>query len=211
MPYVMMKMAGVPQYDQWTETEPAKEEMFRRSREFHKSLPGYPYQLSHRGIRLPDSLFPDRAIVAGRAKKPPHFLGIWMYYGVSQTVRDIIEALEPGLHQLVPIPVYLRSGEPAPMPYWVLNICALVLRCVDFDGTSGHFVSTLPDGTKKLYPKPSSDSPIYIRSGAVKGLHLWRSREVSDQMMISDQLMAQLDAAKVRGMHYVRCDEVQAD
>jgi hypothetical protein len=208
MPYAMMKMAGVPQYDQWTETDPSKEEMRQRASELEHALPGYPYQLSHRGILLPDSLFPHRATVAGRAKKPPHFLGIWMYYGVSQTVRDIIEALEPGVHQLVPIPVYLRSGEPTPMSYSVLNICSLVLQCVDFDRTSDHFVSTMPDGTKRLYPKPSSHSPIYIRGDAVRGLHLWRSRDLSDQMMISDCLMAELEAAKIQGMHYVRCDEI---
>jgi hypothetical protein len=208
MAYVMMKMVGVPQYDQSTDTHPPKQEMRERSRAVEYDLPGWPTQLSLRGIELPETLFPERATLKGRARTPPHFINMWMYHGVSEIVRDVIDALEPNVHQLVPVPVYLKSGDLAPMRYWALNICNLVTSCVEFERDMDHFISMSSNGQRLIHPKASSKTPIYIRRNAVAGFHLFRSREVYHQMVISDEFKKRLDASKIKGMRFFRCDEV---
>jgi len=45
-------------------------------------------------------------------------------YCITQAVIDIIEDIEPGVHQYFPIKHNLVSGEPEPEPYFLFNVCA---------------------------------------------------------------------------------------
>ena len=168
----------------------------------------WPVQLSHRGIVPPRELFPDSGRISGRAKHPPHIIGMWMFPGVSQIVRDLIEEFEPGVHQFVEVPVTLKSGDPTPHRYSALNILNIVDNYVDFEKTE------LPNkdyggvGRKLLPVSAFEKRPIYVRKQAIGQRHLWRSPEMSFSMAVSDALCARMQAAKVFGYNFIRCVEL---
>ena len=45
---------------------------------------------------------------------------------IPQRIIDIIEDIEPGAHQYFPVKLLLKSGEPEPEPYFILNVCTLI-------------------------------------------------------------------------------------
>ena len=196
-----------PQYTQWVEPEPDKAELFKRYKAYTHEEESRNPQLSHRGITLPRDLFPNSGRISGRAKHPPHIIGIWMFEGVSEVVRGLIEELEPGMHQFVDIPVTLKSGDPTPHRYSALNILNIVDNYVDFDRTE------LPNkeysSGRKLLPIGAFEKrPVYVRKRAIEDCHLWRSPEISSYITVSNVLCARLQAAKVFGFNFIECIEL---
>jgi hypothetical protein len=206
MAFLMLRNFA-PQYSQNADVEPSRQELRARYKAFDHKTAYWPHQLSHRGIVLPRDLFPDRARMSGRAKHPPHIIGISMFPGVSHMVRELIEALEPGLHQFVDIPVTLKSGEPTPMRYSALNVLAIVDDYIDFDKTE---LPSTVYGEKRclLSPYAFEKRPIYVRRDAIDGKHLWRSPEISFYMTVSDELCRRMQAAKVFGYNFLPCIEI---
>ena len=100
---------------------------------------------------------------------------------LSSAVRDLIEALEPGVHQFFPVDIHGVDGKIREPRRYLLNICQLVDAIVE-----GRY-AVLNDGSR-LY-RASSRSPIKIRRQDVSNLHLWRDRRVAYQhFLVSDVL-----------------------
>lgn len=197
-----------PQYTQSVVPDPDKVELFRRAQAYNQKTAYWPEQLSHRGIALPRELFPDSARISGRAKHPPHIIDMWMFPGVSEIVRDLIEEFEPGIHQFVEIPVTLKSGEPTPHRYSALNILNIVDSYVDFERTALPNKDYAALGRKLLPVSPFEKRPIYVRKQAIGQRHLWRSPEMFFSITVSDALCARMRAAKVFGYNFIRCVEL---
>lgn len=104
---------------------------------------------------------------------------------LSSEVRDMIETLEPGVHQFFPVDIYGVDGNIREPRRYLLNICHLVDAIVE-----GRY-SVLRSGSR-LY-RASSLDPIKIRRRDVSNLHLWRDRQlIYRKMLISDVLYRQI-------------------
>jgi hypothetical protein len=104
---------------------------------------------------------------------------------LSSEVRDMIETLEPGVHQFFPVEIYGVDGNIREPRRYLLNICQLVDAIVD-----GRY-AVLNDGSR-LY-RASSLKPIKIRRKDVSNLHLWRDRRLAHQkLLVSDVLYRQI-------------------
>ncbi len=72
------------------------------------------------GFRQP---LPDRPYQRRFTEKVtylPEILGVSV---ITSRIRDVIEKLEPGVHQYLPFEFYYKDGEKIPGERWYLNIC----------------------------------------------------------------------------------------
>jgi hypothetical protein len=113
---------------------------------------------------------------------------------VGQAAKDVIESLEPGLHQFLPIDVFARDGSLVPGPWYNLrfgqSIGAILSWESGFDGEwwlshKGRPLTGLPAGSRTL-----------VFSGpAVSGKHLWCNLGVHGpaSIFISEVLKSHFD------------------
>jgi hypothetical protein len=104
---------------------------------------------------------------------------------LSPAVRDLIEALEPGVHQFFPVDTHGVDGKMREPRRYLLNACQLVDAIVD-----GRY--SVSNVGSRLY-RASSRNPIKIRRQDVSNLHLWRDRRLAYQeFLVSDVLYRQI-------------------
>lgn len=83
---------------------------------------GYSTRQAYQGVL---SRMPDRPLEFQiKYYEPPlrKVFGCGWGTAINNEVRDAIEALEPGVHQYIPILLTHQSGEPVSEEFWVLNI-----------------------------------------------------------------------------------------
>ena len=114
---------------------------------------------------------------------------------VHQDLKNLIEALEPGLHQFWPMKISMPRGKTYPEPYFGLRI--------------GQFLDSFrPDASDpssiehmKTYHRVVSDTKqrtrgLSLDAAAIGSAHLWRERHLSKpNVFISDELQAKAAAA----------------
>ena len=141
---------------------------------------------------------------------------------ISERVRDVMEPIERGVHQFLPVDIYLNSSAIDDVPiargYW-----PVVGQF--FDGVSAEHthqpraVITHPDGRTEpglwdfhgvLTKKPKSDAPVIFDRGAIAGRHLWvdRSFVKGEHPFMSDELGSVLREMDLYGAQLEHFDEV---
>ena len=120
---------------------------------------------------------------------------------LSARARDMIESLEPGIHQFFPIDIYDTNGVIREPRRYILNGC----QCVDAIVEGKH--SIRKDGTRFYYITPRR--PVKIRKNVVSKLHLWRDKQAADsRCFISDKLYEKIAAAGYREVAVAVAQEV---
>jgi hypothetical protein len=80
------------------------------------------YTALEHGYRVAGNQLPKKVLWTGGNKAIPDFMRV-QCIAVSLRLRDMIEKIEPGVHQFFPFDIYLkRDGEPVGTYYW-LNVC----------------------------------------------------------------------------------------
>lgn len=107
---------------------------------------------------------------------------------LSVHVRDLIEALEPGVHQFFPVDIYDADGTLREPRRYILNTCRLVDAIVE-----GRY-STLNNGDC-LY-RAGSLHPLKIRRQNARNFHLWRDKQTTHScLFISNELYRRIKEA----------------
>ena len=84
------------------------------------------------GHRFPEIDFVPEISTEFTAKEFGHFMPSVAGFTINQKVIDIIEDIEPGVHQYIRVKHLLDSGEEEPEPYYLLNVCTIVASlCMD--------------------------------------------------------------------------------
>jgi hypothetical protein len=124
---------------------------------------------------------------------------------VSQRVADVIEALEPGVHDIIPIPnMWSFSGKVrVERPFCFLNVHATE-RTVDLERSRIVQSYRRPDGPKFVYLNSISEATCTVLPGAGAGLHLWRD-EPTLQTFMSQTLVDKLRDMSVLGCEFLEC------
>lgn len=111
---------------------------------------------------------------------------------VNDTVKDIIEALEPGVHQFFPMELYV-DGELQRIDYF-FNICN---RLDTMDGEK-----TFPLNARGFWkPKKGEPSALVFSTAKIGDHHAWRDK-FKTGAFISDRLADAMQAAEVTGLSY---------
>lgn len=133
------------------------------------------YQMSE-APDIPELLDAPFRVVMDRIAGLDHPLHAWgcaRVFLASPEVRDIIEQLEPGLHDFVPC--QLRYGDDGPsQPYFCVRVQQSfdpvdVERSVDNGGVK--ILTRKTDGATMWSKRPSK--PMHLRAERTAGKHLW--------------------------------------
>lgn len=133
--------------------------------------------------RLEDSEFkfyPSNVTIDSKRFQLTPWVGYAAHWGVSSAVKDIIESLEPGKHQFIPVKLsYGSDGKCEAHDYFTLQVNALE-NAVDLE-KSDVVWEELPGGVR--YWRPKAAIPMVLPFASVSGLHLWRNEKISKWMM----------------------------
>jgi hypothetical protein len=172
------------------------------------------FRLTHRNDE-PDVGDDWRISITNVAIKPfpYHFIdGIEI---ISDAAKRVIESLEPGIHQFIPVAVECperlagQSSEGLEFqftnaPYYAVNV-RQSFDAIDKDRSSVRRNEMVK--TKNIYNVRLDEGPFYVRADTVAGKHLWTGGGgvLESKYFISDELKAAFDAKGVRGLGLVKC------
>jgi len=164
-------------------------------------------RLSWRMIVKNESLLPDygEAPLGGFA-------------AVSTDVKQCIEALEPDVHQFVPLDAVDPKGNRLAKNFYYLNVLKH-LTAVDVErsdvGYSEHHMRDYRDGSpvsvKTMYFSPRAGVPprLTLRSDVIRRHHLWTGTrdDLRTAVFMSDRLFEQLQHTRISSLIVLRCEE----
>lgn len=140
---------------------------------------------------LPEEM--PKVLVAPKPRKswPDAFTGVNGVHVVSQKVRDIIETLDPGLHQFFPVRLETKRGVEIERPWFIMNV-------------TERRESLVIDKSKVLIHTNTRSIQLSLKDVTVDpsklhGINLWRETGFSDSLMGSDAL---IDAFKANGTRF---------
>lgn len=117
---------------------------------------------------------------------------------VDAKLQEIIERLDPGVHQFWPLRMTQKKGEEYPVAYFGMIIRRFIDSFVPgqsagYEGSEeSNFFSTI-DPTKKGY------GDLAVSKGVVSGRHLWRERRLKrPNILFSDELQAEMTRQGLR-------------
>ena len=160
---------------------------------------------------IPEGDVPPQAFLLSKNSKLPDFIPINGYLSVSRAVADLIEAREPGVHQLIPVRIVPRKpralsyldGRPIQDPYYLLNIRTKVdAACMERSVVEEH--NLFPDG---MVGMPSLGKAV-LKKSVIAGLSLWMGKhQFFKSTFCSDEFAAVLPN-KAKGLKLTYCEEV---
>jgi hypothetical protein len=118
-------------------------------------------------------------------------------WAISQRVIDIIEAIEPGVHQYLPFELLNPDGSVHPAKRWLLNVCTRA-ECIDTEKSN---IRWLAAPTNHWFSDQFKGSHLVVKAEEARKravLHEWRFNK-SKGPLISDALWNAIQSAGLRG------------
>jgi hypothetical protein len=109
---------------------------------------------------------------------------------VSQSIRDFIETIEPGVHQFIPVEVTLSNGEAPAENYYLINICNLV----DAVDQANSKMKKASYGNSFIV-SGSSNAKVVLDKSAIQRMALWIDSSITGMEFMSDELYARLQTS----------------
>lgn len=120
------------------------------------------------------------------------------FLAVDATLKEIIEGVEPGVHQFWPLKIVMTKDQPYPVPYYIMVI-GRFLESFSADQSDpksfirlGEGICTISVDTKDYY------SGVALKRSVFTGAHLWRERKLGRHVCMSDQLQTEIKRAGLR-------------
>jgi hypothetical protein len=138
----------------------------------------------------------------------PDFLTIASQHVASDGFRRVVEDLEPGVHQFIPVTLYDRGDVAVGRPYWVVN--PQVTLDVELKGarvTELRLAGRAPSREEAI--ELFGSNFIYAERSAIAGRHFWRgSRSFQTDLYFSDELVRRVRRARLRKLTPSRVIEI---
>lgn len=162
-----------------------------------------------------ESCGPSRIFINSRSKSPPDFgYGPWGEFQlVSESFVDIVERLDPGVHQFIRIPeTYIKGGIRVNKTYYIMN----VVRTVDA-------LDVLNSNVRLEKRRDYSTSDIVYKSkyhinrpvklsfyrNIICNINMWRgSSQDIDRLFFSKNLVSEVLSKKLSSLPYTVVDLV---
>ncbi len=155
---------------------------------------------------------PSTARVKTDRASLPGFFGISTALTVAGKFRDIVEGLEPGIHQFFPVAVLRRTGEAFPGQFHLVNVLqkADAIIVEKSEAMWRRREVRLPDGrvveSKILSIGPSPE--LTLDRTVIAGRHLWRGdQHARDHIFFSDALMERVQRAGLKKLRWFKTEE----
>ena len=194
-----------------TETTPSGQELFRAQSAYHERHPGFfkfSTEFPNQGVPLPDELLPRAAQVKTAHKRLPDIFSL-AGLGVSERLKNSIEALEPGVHQFKEVPVVMKDASPAIGRYFATVLGHLATDQVVLEQST--IAPSSGIGLAKIaVPTPEDDEKVVIDRTRTDGWNIWYSKDIYWMITISNELKALWDGMGVDCNVYVRLGETDS-
>ncbi len=132
------------------------------------------------------------------------FAIVWQYTGVSERLRQIIEYVEPGVHQFFPVTILQRSGTPFDEKYYILNVAQKFGAQLHRTGAPNVVREELfRTGLDNPYGSPpylvlGDNNPVFSRP-KIAGRHLWIHTDTLNKCVVmSDAMFKRWKKEKIR-------------
>jgi hypothetical protein len=153
-----------------------------------------------RSERLPEELLPRRfQFTKGRKlydwidyTECP--LGIW-----STRLKDIVEGVEPGVHQFAPVEIFHKDGSPYGGTFWLWQCCTMIdAISPDLGGVYKRENPWVPEDYGWEI-KSGGDDKLAVYKEKIAGRAMWRDRRFSSVIFFSDAVLAAMQAERTEG------------
>lgn len=120
-------------------------------------------------------------------------------HAVAEPLRDIIERLEPGVHQFNPIRVLLPKGVEHPVPHFMM-VVGRWLDAFRLEKSDPGYLDSIESGSPSVkYYRKGAFAEIAMDSGHVGDAHLWCERKLRPATFyMSDRLKDEVTKAGLR-------------
>jgi len=162
------------------------------------------------GRRIPAELVPVHARMDKGKRFYDCFNNFQFADGVSKRFKDLVEEIEPGVHQFFPVELFLQDGvTPYGEPFWLLNVATRVdaialehsnmykqgedgqFGPIDFEGMFNHLA--------KYVEKSGLPSLITVYKDRIAGRALWCDHRFGARTFCSEAMMAGMRAQGMQG------------
>jgi Protein of unknown function (DUF1629) len=166
--------------------------------------PDYPYFMPYvltpmrEGWRWPTLSEPLRDRLKSKEGKLVDIIGSsFNTYAISQRVIDIIESIEPDVHQYLPYELIQKDGSVHPDKRWLLNVCTRI-EALDYERSNVIALRDMP----RFYHDRNTGHHLVARKEAVANRALWyeyRYKNSNGQFLLSDRFWDALSASGCAG------------
>lgn len=128
-------------------------------------------------------------------------------WAVDESVKRIVEGLEPDLHRFYPVEIRSPRGAPYPVPYYVLVVGRYLQSFAPEQSRQESFCAYEANGVKwfSLRDSKKDITGLALRETVFEGAHLWRERGLNEWLVcLSDVLEAELASAGLMLPKYYR-------
>ena len=161
---------------------------------------------NHERTPIKRELMPFRAEQISKHKRINDFFTTTLTWCVCEEFKNIVESLEPGIHQFFPIEVVRRSGEPTEKTYYQLVI-GQRLEALDVERSNVKWIADERGGG--FHAKGPGEARWVLRRDIVAGKHLWRPlKHFTYLRFCSDELMAAVEKAGLKKLGAVHAEEI---
>ena len=161
-------------------------------------------RMRYEALAFDPATAPKRVLYTSGGKTIPDFTAIEGRFSLCQEARDLVEAFEPGVHQLLPVqvvrprsprPIHRLDGRVLDTPYFICNIMTL-LDAVWVERSNVR-VTTFSNRPPLIHLRPNTYD-VVLRREITRGHHVWRGgRHLNGDIFFPDELM---DEVRKRGL-----------
>lgn len=118
---------------------------------------------------------------------------------VDARLKEIIERLEPGVHQFWPLQIVMTKDQLYPMPYYTMVIGRFLESfSAEQSNPKSLMKTSLADFFGITVNSKDYYSGVALRRSVFDGSHLWRERWLARHVCMSDELQAEIKRAGLR-------------
>lgn len=158
------------------------------------------------GVEIPESVWPKRARLKTARKALPHITNFASFRALSETAKEVVETIEPGVHDFRPIDVIQKDGAPYSESYYLFNCRNKFEDLVIWNETTAY---SKQFGDFRKFRQPYPREQVVIDGVKVRNAHWWLTSEmIGIGHTVSDDLFSRLEQRKLlRGIDPFRLIE----
>ncbi len=154
---------------------------------------------------LPENV-PGEARVVSKHRTLPDFITLSPAMRVCAAFREIVEDLEPGVHQFSPVTLYARSGEKVDRHYYLFKVLQTRDAVID-EKSDVEWVplDSIPGPTYLAFTRMSPH--LTLDAQRIAGRHVWRGdKHLRLRVFFSDAVGGAIERLKLKKLNLVRTD-----
>jgi hypothetical protein len=118
-------------------------------------------------------------------------------WAVSDRLKTMMEEIEPGVHQFVPVRIRSKNGELRPDKYWFFTITTLIDAISDELG--GVYKTVVTEEIYRWTIKAAVVPQLSVRKSVIEGRAMWMDKHYPIGIFFSDLLLERMRATNMEG------------